>query len=108
MVVDDEGEVRAMLTRFDQIPLFSTDALEPNGAYQVRVNLEMRPRKRVVRLAVDTLGGLRLDALYLSPVAAPYVNRTTPHGKRVRTRCSARLEPVDGACSPRRIGTAAP
>ena len=44
MVVDDEGEVRAMLTRFDQIPLFSTDALEPNGAYQVRVNLEMRPR----------------------------------------------------------------
>ena len=44
MVVDDEGEVRAMLTRFDRIALFSTAALEPNGAYQVRVNLEMRPR----------------------------------------------------------------
>ena len=44
MVVNDEGEARVMLTRFDRIPLFSTTALEPNGAYQVRVKLEMRPR----------------------------------------------------------------
>ena len=37
MVVNDEGEVRAMLTRLDWIALFSTAALDPNGACQVRV-----------------------------------------------------------------------
>ena len=44
MVVDDEGEVQDMLTRFERIPLFSTAGLEPNEAYQLRVSLEMRPR----------------------------------------------------------------
>jgi hypothetical protein len=44
MIMDDESEVRAALTRFDRMPLFSTVGLEANEAYHVRVRMEMRPR----------------------------------------------------------------
>ena len=44
LVVDDQAEVRQLLTRFQRVPLFSTTALEPNGEYHVRVRVETRPR----------------------------------------------------------------
>ena len=44
MVMGDEGEVQALLTRFDRISLFTTAGLEANESYHVRVSLEMRPR----------------------------------------------------------------
>ena len=43
-VAEDEEEVRILLTRFERVPLFSTEGLEPNGEYQVRVRVERRPR----------------------------------------------------------------
>ena len=44
-VADDEDDVRAMLTRFDRVPLFSTERLEPNVEYRVQVQVERRPRR---------------------------------------------------------------
>lgn len=44
VVADDEEAVRAMLTRFDRVPLFSTERLEPNAEYRVQVQVEKRPR----------------------------------------------------------------
>ncbi len=43
-VAEDENEVRDLLTRFERVPLFSTESLEPNSEYQVRVRVERRPR----------------------------------------------------------------
>ena len=43
-VAEDEDEVRDLLTRFERVPLFSTESLEPNSEYQVRVRVERRPR----------------------------------------------------------------
>lgn len=43
-VADDEDDVRAMLTRFDRVPLFSTERLEPNVDYHVQVQVDRRPR----------------------------------------------------------------
>jgi len=43
-IADDEDAVRAMLTRFDRVPLFTTDRLEPNTDYRVHVQVERRPR----------------------------------------------------------------
>ena len=45
VVVEEEDEVRAWLTHFEQVPLFSTGDLEPNGEYFVRVRAETRPRQ---------------------------------------------------------------
>ena len=44
VILDDEHAVHRFLTRFERLPLFSTSALEPNGAYQIRVHAETRPR----------------------------------------------------------------
>ncbi len=43
-ILANESEVRDMLTRFERVPLFSTAALEPNGAYHVQVDCDTRPR----------------------------------------------------------------
>jgi hypothetical protein len=45
VVVEEEDLVRAWLTHFERVPLFSTDDLEPNGEYSVRVRAETRPRQ---------------------------------------------------------------
>jgi len=43
-LTEDEAEVREWMTVFRQLSLFSTQALEPNGEYYVRVRARMRPR----------------------------------------------------------------
>jgi hypothetical protein len=43
-VTDSEESVRQWMTRFDRLPLFATDELEPNGEYYVRVRARSRPR----------------------------------------------------------------
>jgi hypothetical protein len=43
-VTDDESVVRAVLTSFSRLPLFSTASLEANGEYYVRVRARTRPR----------------------------------------------------------------
>jgi hypothetical protein len=43
-VTEDEGAVRAWMTEFDRLPLFSTDGLEANEEYYVRVRARTRPR----------------------------------------------------------------
>ena len=43
VVVDDEGEVQALLTQYDRVPLFSTASLEPNSEYHVSASLKTRP-----------------------------------------------------------------
>lgn len=43
-ILANESEVWEMLTRFERVPLFSTAALEPNGAYHVQVDCDTRPR----------------------------------------------------------------
>lgn len=43
-VTDDEHVVRAVLTSFSRLPLFSTEPLEGNGEYYVRVRARTRPR----------------------------------------------------------------
>ena len=44
LVVEEEDDVRELLTRFERVPLFSTSVLEPNAAYLVRVLARTRPR----------------------------------------------------------------
>jgi uncharacterized protein DUF4390 len=41
---EDQNAVRRWLTRFDQVPLSKTSALEANGEYYVRVHAHTRPR----------------------------------------------------------------
>jgi hypothetical protein len=43
-VIDDEAEVRKLLTTFDRVPLFKTAKLEPNREYYVLVRARARPR----------------------------------------------------------------
>ena len=43
-VTDDDRAVRAALTSFSRLPLFSTDLLEASGEYYVRVRARTRPR----------------------------------------------------------------
>jgi hypothetical protein len=43
-LTEDEAEVREWMTVFKQLPLFSTQALEPIGEYYVRVRARTRPR----------------------------------------------------------------
>lgn len=43
-VIEDEDTVRQLMTAFEQLPLFSTTPLEPNGEYYVRVRAQTRPR----------------------------------------------------------------
>ncbi len=43
-ILANESKVREMLTRFERVPLFSTAALKPNGAYHVHVDCDTRPR----------------------------------------------------------------
>jgi hypothetical protein len=43
-LTEDEAEVREWMTVFKQLSLFSTQALEPNGEYYVRVRARTRPR----------------------------------------------------------------
>ncbi len=42
-VSEDEDAVRRWLTSFDRLPLFTTDRLEPNVEYYVRVRAHSRP-----------------------------------------------------------------
>ena len=44
LVVEEEDDVRQLLTQFERVPLFSTSALEPNAGYRVRVSARTRPR----------------------------------------------------------------
>ncbi len=41
---ESEAEVERWLTRFERLPLFGTDGLEPNSEYYVRVRARARPR----------------------------------------------------------------
>jgi hypothetical protein len=43
-VTDNEDAVRAWMTEFKSLPLFSTKALEPNGEYYVQVRARTHPR----------------------------------------------------------------
>jgi hypothetical protein len=43
-LTEDEGEVREWMTVFKQLPLFSTQPLEPNAEYYVQVRARTRPR----------------------------------------------------------------
>ena len=43
-VVDSDEEVQQLVTKFERLPLFRTDSLEPNREYYVRVRAEIRPR----------------------------------------------------------------
>lgn len=44
-VMADEAAVRLWLTAFERLPLFSTDRLEPNVEYTVRVRARATPRR---------------------------------------------------------------
>ena len=41
---ENEAVVRDMLTKFDQLPLFSSAGLEPNAEYYLRVSARTTPR----------------------------------------------------------------
>jgi hypothetical protein len=41
---EDQEVVKRWLTRFDQVPVLTTDALETNGEYAVRVKAQARPQ----------------------------------------------------------------
>ena len=43
-VIEDEAQVRKLLTTFDRLPLFRTAKLEPNREYYVLVRARARPR----------------------------------------------------------------
>lgn len=43
-VVENDDDVRALVTKLDRLPLFRTLDLEPNREYYVRVRAEVRPR----------------------------------------------------------------
>jgi hypothetical protein len=43
-LTEDEAEVREWMTVFKQLSLFSTQGLEPNGEFYVRVRARTRPR----------------------------------------------------------------
>jgi hypothetical protein len=43
-VLDDETQVRQLMTSFDRLPLFDTSVLELNREYYVTVRAEARPR----------------------------------------------------------------
>lgn len=43
-LTEDDAEVREWMTVFKQLPLFSTQGLEPIGEYYVRVRARTRPR----------------------------------------------------------------
>jgi len=43
-ITEDENGVRAWMTEFERLPLFSTDGLEANEEYYVRVRARTRPR----------------------------------------------------------------
>ena len=44
-VFDSEDEVRQRLTSFERLPLFSTERLEANAEYSLRVRARTRPRR---------------------------------------------------------------
>ena len=44
LVIDNDEEVRQLVTKLDRVPLFRTVSLEPNREYYVRVRAEVRPR----------------------------------------------------------------
>ncbi len=44
-VFDSEAEVRRWLTSFERMPLFSTERLEANAEYSLRVRARTRPRR---------------------------------------------------------------
>jgi hypothetical protein len=43
-VIENEEDVRQLVTKLDRLPLFRTVNLEPNREYYVRVRAEVRPR----------------------------------------------------------------
>ena len=70
-LTEDEAEVREWMTVFKQLPLFSTQALEPNVEYYVRVRARTRPAGQLVPvLAVGTRRADRRGALHVDPVDA--------------------------------------
>lgn len=53
-VIEDEGEVRKLLTTFDKLPLFRTAKLEPNREYYVLVRARARPRNGTIFWPFDS------------------------------------------------------
>ena len=47
-VIEDEAQVRKLLTTFDRLPLFRTAKLEPNREYYVLVRARARPRNGAI------------------------------------------------------------
>ena len=47
-VIEDEGQVRKLLTTFDKLPLFRTAKLEPNRDYYVLVRAKARPHNGAI------------------------------------------------------------
>ncbi len=47
-VIEDEAQVRKLLTTFDKLPLFRTAKLEPNREYYVLVRAKARPRNGTI------------------------------------------------------------
>ena len=84
-VAEDENEVRHLLTRFERVPLFSTESLEPNSEYQVRVRVERRPPRCLVCLALCARLGVRRRALHFLTIGRP-----APGGRGAGERSSIR------------------
>lgn len=57
-VTEDEEQVRRAITAFARLPLFSTERLEPNSEYYVRVKVRMRPHNALFVLPWDRDGVL--------------------------------------------------
>ena len=57
-VVEEEAAVRQLLTTLERLPLFSTEGLETNGDYRVRVRVDRRPRMGWLRWPWDRAAAL--------------------------------------------------
>ncbi len=57
-VVEEEGAARELLTTMERLPLFSTQDLETNGDYDVRVRVDRRPRTSWFRWPWDRAAAL--------------------------------------------------
>lgn len=44
-VTESESDASAWMTQFERLPLFRTDALEPNAEYYLRVRVRTQPRR---------------------------------------------------------------
>lgn len=57
-IVGEEAVVRRLLTSLEQLPLFSTEDIETNGDYHVRVRVDRRPRTGWFRWPWDSAAAL--------------------------------------------------